>query len=107
VPGIGIDIAEVKRFRRLSPRFLKRVYTDEEVAYCRRSADPAMHYAARFAAKEAVIKATTKTDIALKDIYVKNRASGAPEVFIKGRKKKFHISISHTKDIAVAVVISL
>ncbi|MBA3066334.1 holo-[acyl-carrier-protein] synthase [bacterium] len=107
VPGIGIDIAEVKRFRRLSGRFLKRVYTDEEVAYCRRSVDPAMHFAARFAAKEAVIKATTKTDIALKDIYVKNRASGAPEVFIKGKKKKFHISISHTKDIAVAVVISL
>jgi len=107
VPGIGIDIAEVKRFRNLSARFLKRVYTDEEIVYCKRSSRPEMHFAARFAAKEAVIKATTKTDIALRDICVQNRPSGAPEVFIKGKKKKFHISISHTKDIAVAVVISL
>jgi len=42
VPGIGIDIAEVKRFRNLSARFLKRVYTDEEIAYCKRSSRPEM-----------------------------------------------------------------
>ncbi|MFH1353244.1 MAG: 4'-phosphopantetheinyl transferase superfamily protein, partial [bacterium] len=93
-----------KRFKGVSEKFLNRVFTEEEISYCRKSANPAMHFAARFAAKEAVIKATTKTDIALKDIFVKNRANGAPDVFIKGKKKKFFISISHTKDIAVAVV---
>ena len=102
--GIGIDIAEIKRFRGVSEKFLSKVFTEEEIRYCRKSANPAMHFAARFAAKEAVIKATTRTDIALKDIFVKNRKNGAPDVFIKGKKKKFFISISHTKDLAVAVV---
>lgn len=104
--GIGIDVAEIKRFKSVSEKFLNRVYTKEEIRYCRKSANPAMHFAARFAAKEAVIKATTKTDIALKDIFVKNRANGAPTVFIRGKKKKFFISISHTKDVAIAVVVA-
>ena len=105
--GIGIDIVEVKRFEKLAKGFLDRVFTREEIDYCRKSANPTMHFAARFAAKEAVIKATTKTNIALKDIFVKNRRNGAPDVFIKGKKKKFFISISHTKDLAIAVVVAL
>lgn len=104
--GIGIDVAEIKRFKSVSDKFLNRVYTREEIRYCRKCANPAMHFAARFAAKEAVIKATTKTDIALKDIFVKNRANGSPTVFIKGKKRKFFISISHTKDVAIAVVVA-
>lgn len=106
VKGVGIDVAEVSRFRKCSKKFLDRVYTKEEIRYCRKCANPSMHFAARFAAKEAVIKATTKTDIALKDIFVKNRANGAPTVFIRGKKRKFFISIAHTKDVAIAVVVA-
>ncbi len=104
--GIGIDIVEVGRFRKISKRFLKRVYTPAEIKYCQKSATPELHFAARFAAKEAVIKATTDKKIAMRDIFVKNRKNGAPEVFVKGRKQKFFISISHTKTAAVAVVVA-
>ncbi|MCD6413556.1 MAG: holo-ACP synthase [Elusimicrobia bacterium] len=103
--GIGIDIVEVKRFHGVSNRFLKRVFTEEEIKYCRKSAAAELHFAARFAAKEAVIKATTDRKIAMKDICVKNRKNGAPEVFVRGRRQKFFISISHTKTLAVAVVV--
>jgi len=107
VRGIGIDIVEVKRFKRLGSRFLEKVFTAEEIKYCLKSAAPAMHFAARFAAKEAVIKATRKKNIALRDIFVRNRSGGAPEVFVKGKKKKFYVSISHTDSLAVAVVVSV
>jgi holo-[acyl-carrier protein] synthase len=63
VIGIGADIVEVKRVRgvleRQGERFLKRVFTDEERGYCQRMKFPHKHYAARFAAKEAISKAFT------------------------------------------------
>jgi len=61
--GLGADLIEVERVRgvleRQGPRFLKRVFTDEEQAYCSGMAHPHKHYAARFAAKEAVSKCFT------------------------------------------------
>lgn len=61
IVGIGIDLVEVPRMQRIlgrwGHRFLARVYTPEEIAYCQARALPAMHYAARFAAKEAAMKA--------------------------------------------------
>src|SRR5437016_2063645 len=60
VKGIGVDLALIPRLRevveRWDERFLRRVFTDEEIAYCRRRRDPIPHFAARFAAKEATLK---------------------------------------------------
>ena len=58
--GIGVDMLEISRMERVMrrrPSFLRRVFTDDERAYCERCARPAEHYAARFAAREAVLKA--------------------------------------------------
>ena len=58
--GIGVDMLEISRMERVvrrRPSFLRRVFTDDERAYCERCARPAEHYAARFAAREAVLKA--------------------------------------------------
>ena len=59
--GIGVDLAQIPRLRRVverwDDRFLRRVFTEAEIAYCRRRRDPIPHLAARFAAKEATLKA--------------------------------------------------
>ena len=58
--GIGVDMLEIARMQRVidrRPSFLRRVFTEEERAYCERCARPAEHYAARWAAREAVVKA--------------------------------------------------
>ena len=60
--GVGVDMLEIARMQRVMerrPHFLGRVFTDDERAYCERTARPAEHYAARFAAREAVLKAAT------------------------------------------------
>jgi len=61
VLGIGVDLTQMPRMRRVvarwDERFLQRVFTEEEIAYCRRRRDPIPHFAARFAAKEATLKA--------------------------------------------------
>ena len=58
--GIGVDMLEISRMERVlarRPNFARRVFTEEERAYCEKCARPAEHYAARFAAREAVVKA--------------------------------------------------
>ncbi len=61
VLGIGVDLTQMPRMRRVvarwEERFLQRVFTEQEIAYCRRRRDPIPHFAARFAAKEATLKA--------------------------------------------------
>ena len=61
VLGIGVDLTQMPRMRRVvarwDERFLQRVFTEQEIAYCRRRRDPIPHFAARFAAKEATLKA--------------------------------------------------
>jgi holo-[acyl-carrier-protein] synthase len=61
VIGIGVDLTQMPRLRRVvarwDERFLQRVFTEQEIAYCRRRRDPIPHFAARFAAKEATLKA--------------------------------------------------
>lgn len=105
---VGIDIAEVKRIARLikDRRFLERVYTAEEIAYCMPKVNRAQHFAVRFATKEAVWKALNDTSIALRDIGVRNQPSGKPDVFINGKRRSdIDVSLSHTDDHAVAVAI--
>jgi holo-[acyl-carrier protein] synthase len=109
VTGLGVDLAEVARVRRLAadPRFLKRVFTPGELAYAGQSKNKFERLAARFAVKEAVIKALDATSLPLTSIEVENSQSGRPAVSVKGRPGlRLLVSISHTAAYAVAAVIA-
>ncbi len=123
IEGFGVDIVEVKRIKsavkKWGARFLDKVYTKRELAYCRSRGAPEQHLAARFAAKEAVYKAfggDGKNPIAWTDVEVINEKSGRPTVVLKGTAKKLMrkrkvtravISLSHTKNYAVGNCILL
>ncbi len=108
---IGVDIVEISRIARSvkNPRFLTRVYTPREVAYCRSRKNSAQHFAVRFAAKEAVWKAVGEPKLLHRDIQVRNRANGKPEVIFPGKFSKLarrvSISLSHGRDYAVAMAL--
>ena len=116
VIGIGTDIVEVERVRRAveSERFLARVYTPGEQAYCRgRGMQAAASYAARFAGKEAVLKAfgTGLRAGSMLDIEILPDELGCPQVALSGHfaamardrgAKRIHISLSHARDYATA-----
>jgi holo-[acyl-carrier protein] synthase len=109
--GIGVDIIEVARIRKLTetnPRFLKRVFTETEIAYCFSKKNNHQHLAARFAAKEAFFKALGRK-ITWTDVGIINLSSGKPELEIRSKEKfpfgKADVSISHLQDYAVAVVV--
>jgi len=108
--GLGVDIVEVSRVRVMaerSPGFLERFFTEEELAYSLKSKNKYERLAARFAVKEAVIKALDDKGLALKSIEVENTASGRPRVTVKGRPgARLLVSISHTSKYAVASVIA-
>jgi holo-[acyl-carrier protein] synthase len=120
VLGIGVDMVEVERIQhsldRFGERFMKRVFTEGEIAYCISMKFPARHFAARFAAKEAVSKAFgTGIGKAMgwRDIDVHKKKSGEPFLVLHGgadslakeRAMKFAwISLSHTEHHAVAMV---
>lgn len=119
--SIGVDIIEVRRVRETierTPRFAERVFTAAERAYCEsRGAVSAQHYAARFAAKEAALKALQtgwSGGISWQDVEVAAKDSGAPVVLFHGRARELfeqsgattvHISIAHTTEHAIAEVI--
>ncbi|HJA28200.1 MAG TPA: holo-ACP synthase [Candidatus Olsenella pullicola] len=120
--GIGVDMLEIKRMERVlgrRPNFARRVFTDEERAYCERCARPAEHYAARFAAREAVVKAlgTGFSDgVSFRDVSVGRDDSGRPRAILSGRAaqiaqergiREIALSISHTHDVAVANAIAV
>ncbi|MDA8243903.1 MAG: holo-ACP synthase [Elusimicrobia bacterium] len=108
VSGLGVDLAEVRRVRRLAanPKFLARVFTPVELAYAGRGRNRFERLAARFAVKEAVIKALADTSIPLKDIEVENTAGGSPKVRVRGRSCALLVSITHTASHAFAAVIA-
>jgi holo-[acyl-carrier protein] synthase len=119
--SIGIDIIEVARVREVllrTPRFVERVYTVRERAYCEsRGAVSAQHYAARFAAKEAALKSLQtgwSGGVAWQDVEIAALASGAPILLFTGRVRELyeqtgatsaHLSMSHTSEHAIAQVI--
>lgn len=117
--GIGIDLVEVPRIRELlekhGQRFKERTFTAGEIAYCDACAEPAMHYAARFAAKEAVAKALGTglwaEGVVWTDIEVVREASGKPAIVLHGAAKQHAaeaiclVSLTHTRDLAMAQVI--
>src|ERR1041384_1869500 len=95
VRGIGIDLVPTPRMRRImerwDERFLSRVFTDEEIAYCRARKDPAPHFAARFAAKEAGLKALgtgLRLGISWRELEVKRERGGPPELILRGRSRE-------------------
>ena len=110
--GTGIDIIEIDRIKqsieRWGSHFLNHVFTDEEIAYAQKNKFPEQHFAARFAAKEAVLKAFGKNShISWKDIRITNDEDGKPICKYTGKnfKNKILISISHTHVYAVASAI--
>ena len=119
--SIGIDIIEVARIREVllrTPRFVERVFTRAEQEYCdSRGVVSAQHYAARFAAKEAALKALQtgwRGGISWQDVEIRARESGAPylvftgqvlEVFEKFGATNTHLSMSHTTQHAIAQVV--
>ena len=115
--GIGCDLADVERIEKAITRkgFKERVYTQEEIAYCTGSnGDKAQSYAARFAAKEAFLKARLRGKGQLTEIYVVNDDLGKPELKVTGYYasyiakmgvKKIHLTLSHTATTAMAVVV--
>ncbi len=113
VLGIGIDITEVDRIRRLykkTPSFLKRFFTTEEIAYCLKGKNTCERIAARFSAKEAVIKALDRKDLPLKAISISKAETGRPEVTLKAAGLKgirVMLSLSHTANYACASAIAV
>jgi len=117
--GIGTDIVAVTRIARIlksNLRFVEKVFSLAEIEYCSAKANPAQSYAARFAAKEAFLKAigTGWADgISWREIEVLNDAMGKPELKISGRSAvlagkldmgKIHLSLSHEREYAIAFV---
>ena len=114
----GIDMIEIERIKKsieeTDGKFCDRVYTEKEIEYCEsKNIQRYQHYAARFAAKEAVFKAVSllldnKYDIGWKDIEILNDTNGRPFVNILNSNIKINnidISISHCKDYAIANVV--
>ncbi|NGX55994.1 MAG: Holo-[acyl-carrier-protein] synthase [Candidatus Anoxychlamydiales bacterium] len=118
INGIGCDILEIKRFEDILSRkgnaFLDKIFTQNEIEYSKKYKDYIPHLAARFAAKEAIAKALGigfGKNLSFLDIEVINNSEGKPEVFLSDKIKNsfnnpsIHLSISHSKDSAIAFAI--
>jgi len=118
IKGLGTDIIEIARIassiERYGQRFLDRIFTHQEQQYCFQYPKPASHFAGRFAAKEAVVKALGtgfRKGISWQDIEIINGALGNPEVKLSAcLREQFDptevlVSISHSRNYATAVAI--
>ena len=118
VISIGVDICDVKRIRKLTEKhhlkFLEKVYTPGEIQYCLNKVSKYTSLAARFAAKEAFLKALgtgLRSGLQWKEIEVENDNLGKPHLKLHGQTAKtigdrhIHLSLSHTDENAVAFVI--
>jgi holo-[acyl-carrier protein] synthase len=117
--GVGIDIVKIERMKaaveRWGKRFLGRVFTEDELAYCYGKNEPYLSLSVRFAAKEALIKAIgSEIPVSLRDIEIMNYADGRPVLNVAGRLKSFfeekairrtHLSLSHEREFGVACVV--
>ena len=121
ITGIGIDVVQNHRIRdsiqRFGDRFLSRIYTEGEIEYCKKCATPDIHYAARFAAKEAAFKALGTgwaAGVKWKDVEVRRLPSGKPELELHGEAlaratsmgaTRFYVSLTHDELVSCAVAI--
>jgi holo-[acyl-carrier protein] synthase len=119
--GVGIDVVDVERVKRLlerGPRALTRLLTDAERAYCLTQSEPARHIAARIAAKEAAFKAFhsagARSMLGWREIEVQRQPHGEPTLVLHGRARQgaadVHlgralVSLSHSDTQAVAIVV--
>ena len=121
--GLGVDIVEIERMRKIlkrSPAFSRKVFSAEECRYCDATAQPVVHYATRFAAKEAVLKALGtgfSQGIGARDVEVRRTSKGRPYAVLTGRAKQvaqalgvrelpLSLSYTHTDAVACAMAIT-
>jgi holo-[acyl-carrier protein] synthase len=118
VRGIGIDVVQISRMReviaRWQERFLRRVFTEGEIAYCRARRDPVPHFAARFAAKEAGLKALgtgLRMGVHWRELEVVRERGQAPTLVLSGRSREIGtarggrrmlLALTHDGDYALA-----
>ena len=116
--GIGVDLVRIPRMRdvigRWDDRFLRRVFTDAEIAYCRARRDPVPHFAARFAAKEAALKALgtgLRLGVRWRELEVRRERGQAPMLVLSGRSREIGlarggrrmlVTLTHDGDYALA-----
>ena len=116
--GIGVDIIEIQRVQEsvqnFGDSFLERIFTRGEIQYCTAKSNPVQHFAARFAAKEAVSKSLAtgwRGEFSWKDIEVTNDVLGQPHIALHGRLKdalphvSIFVSLSHSEKHVVAMAI--
>ncbi|MEQ8161668.1 MAG: holo-ACP synthase [Smithellaceae bacterium] len=119
--GIGIDLVENDRLGRIiakwGSKFLQRVFSEGEIEYCEKHVQAEINYGARFAAKESFLKALglgLGMGIKLQEIEVANDEKGKPELLLRGGAKaqtekrniqKIHLSLTHTRNYATAIVL--
>jgi holo-[acyl-carrier protein] synthase len=122
VLGLGTDLIETKRVQesidRFGERFLARVFTEGEIAYCRRKKNAGESFAARFAAKEAGAKALgtgISRGVNWKELEVRREMSGKPTLHLSGRAaelaeamgvRRLQLSLTHSRELAMAVVVA-
>ena len=120
--GIGVDMLEIVRMQHAldeRPYFIRRLFTEDERMYCEHTARPAEHYAGRFAAREAVLKALGLgfgNGVGIGDVSVVRDDLGRPHALLAGRAaevareqgvREVALSISHTYDVAVANAVAV
>jgi holo-[acyl-carrier protein] synthase len=121
VVGVGTDLIEIERVRqsieRFGERFLARVYSLDEIAYCQRKKSSAESFAARFAAKEAGAKALgtgISRGVGWRELAVRRAPSGQPSLELTGRAleiaqtlgvTRISLSLTHSRELAMAVVV--
>ena len=122
IVGVGVDLVSVPRMERIlarsqSGRFVDRVFSEEEAEACRATAHPSQGFAARFAAKEALVKAIGtgfSKGVTPSQISVKGNENQRPTLELRGRAREIadsmsvtgiHVSLTHTRDTACAFVV--
>jgi holo-[acyl-carrier protein] synthase len=122
VLGLGTDLIEIERVQqsldRFGTRFMQKVFTEGEIAYCQRKKHAAESFAARFAAKEAAAKALgtgISRGISWQEIEVRRQPGERPTLHLSGRAaeraaamgvRHLQLSLTHSRDVAMAVVIA-
>jgi holo-[acyl-carrier protein] synthase len=120
IKGIGVDIIDIPRIKKMvedDERFVEKIFSEKEILYCRTKSKKEIHYAARFAAKEAFFKAIGtgwRYGMSWQDISVENDELGKPGIILTGKTLEYfnenhfthiNLSISHTREYAVAFVV--
>lgn len=117
--GIGSDIIEIERVKKqvANQSFVEKIFTKHEMEYCKSIKNNAQNFAVRFAAKEAFLKAIGigwRDGLAFNQIEIVNDKLGKPEMFVTGKAKEIvekigvkniHVTLSHSKENAIAFVI--